>query len=86
MEDKKSFTVNEVQPWIDYRTVGSVAVNMPSSDRMQPDIPIGVPQNIDMALSDIEEGEREFERGDTFTHQEVMKMVWDKITSYAGKI
>ena len=57
MEDKKSFAVNEVQPWIDY-----------------------------MALSDIEEGEREFERGDTFTHQEVMKMVWDKITSYAGKI
>ncbi len=47
-------------------------------------IPAGMPQSIDEALADIEEGEREFERGDTFSHREVMQMIWDKIENYAG--
>ena len=37
-----------------------------------------------MAIADIEEGEKEFEQGKTFTHRQVMKMVWDKIGSYAN--
>lgn len=44
----------------------------------------GVPQTLEEALTDIEEGEREFERGETFPHREVMQMVWDKIGCYAG--
>ena len=79
MEDKNSFTANEAQPWIDYGTIGTVAATS-SLNTQQPVIPVGVPQNVEMALRDIEEGEKEFERGDTFTHQEVMKMVWDKIS------
>ena len=47
-------------------------------------IPSGMPQSVDEALADIEEGEREFERGETSSHREVMKMIWDKIGSYAG--
>ena len=49
-------------------------------------IPIGVPKTVEEALADIEEGEREFECGETYTHKEVMQMVWDKIDGYAGKI
>ena len=48
------------------------------------EIPKGVPQSVDEALSDIDEGEKEFERGETFTHREVMQMIWDKIACYAG--
>ena len=33
---------------------------------------------------DIDEGEKEVERGETFTHREVMQMIWDKIACYAG--
>ena len=47
-------------------------------------IPAGMPQSTDEALADIEEGEREFERGETISHREVMKMIWDKIGNYAG--
>jgi hypothetical protein len=47
-------------------------------------IPTGMPQTVEEALSDIDEGEREFERGETFSHREVMQMVWDKIGCYAG--
>ena len=47
-------------------------------------IPLGVPSTIEMAIADIEEGEREFERNETFSHKEVMQMVWNKIASYAG--
>ena len=47
-------------------------------------IPKGMPQSVDEALCDIDEGEKEFERGETFTHREVMQMVWDKIACYAG--
>ncbi len=47
-------------------------------------IPSGMPQSVDEALTDIEEGEKEFERGDTFSHRKVMQMIWDKIESYAG--
>jgi predicted transcriptional regulator len=46
----------------------------------------GVPQSVNEALADIEEGEREFERMETFSHREVMQMVWGKIDNYAGKI
>ena len=50
----------------------------------KPVLPDGLPQTVEAALADIEEGEREFERGETFTHKEVMQMVWDKINCYAG--
>lgn len=46
----------------------------------------GVPQTVNEALADIEEGEREFERMETFSHREVMQMIWGKIDNYAGKI
>ena len=44
----------------------------------------GLPQSVDDALADIDEGEREFERKETFSHHEVMQMVWNKIICYAG--
>jgi len=44
----------------------------------------GLPQSVDDALADIDEGEREFERKETFSHHEVMQMVWNKINCYAG--
>ena len=47
-------------------------------------IPKGMPQSVEEALSDIDEGEKEFEQGETFTHREVMQMIWDKIACYAG--
>ena len=46
----------------------------------------GLPQSVAEALAGIEEGEREFERNETFSHREVMQMVWGKINSYAGKV
>ena len=49
-------------------------------------IPSGVPQSVEEALADIDEGEREFERHETFSHREVMQMIWGKIDNYAGKI
>ena len=49
-------------------------------------IPSGVPQSVEEALTDIDEGEREFERHETFSHREVMQMIWGKIDNYAGKI
>lgn len=47
-------------------------------------IPDGVPHSFEEAIKDIEEGEKEFERGEVFTHQEMMQMIWDKIDNYAG--
>ena len=44
----------------------------------------GLPQTWEEALSELEEGEREFERGDTYSHEEVMKMIRDTIENYAG--
>jgi len=49
-------------------------------------IPSGVPQSVEEAFADIDEGEREFERHETFSHREVMQMIWGKIDNYAGKI
>lgn len=43
-----------------------------------------VPHTLEDAIADLEEGEREFERGETFSHKEVMQMIWDKIHAYAG--
>ena len=45
--------------------------------------PSDVPHTLDMAMADIEEGEKQFENGETYTHEEVMGMVWDKIAQYA---
>lgn len=47
-------------------------------------MPDVVPHTLEEALKDIEEGEKEFERGETYTHQEMMQMIWDKIDDYAG--
>lgn len=44
----------------------------------------GLPKTVGEALSAIEEGEREFERGESFTHKDVMQMIWQRIDSYAG--
>ena len=49
-------------------------------------VPVGQPRSIDEALADIEEGEREFQRGDTFSHKKVMQMIWSKIDGYVGKV
>ncbi|MBO6144084.1 MAG: hypothetical protein J6O54_02330 [Prevotella sp.] len=38
-------------------------------------------KDVEEALADLEEGEREFLRGETFSHREVMKMIWDKIAT-----
>ena len=54
------------------------------STALERELPKGVPQSVVEALSDIDEGEKEFERGETFTHREVMQMIWDKIACYAG--
>ena len=59
-------------------------VSQVSTERFS--IPSGVPQSVEEALADIDEGEREFERHETFTHREVMQMIWGKIDNYAGKI
>ncbi len=48
------------------------------------DIADGLPKNEEEALSAIEEGEREFERGEVFSHKDVMQMIWQRIESYAG--
>ncbi len=47
-------------------------------------MPEGVPHSFDEVIKEIEEGEKEFERGEVFTHQEMMQMIWDKIENYAG--
>ena len=47
-------------------------------------MPAGVPHSVEAAMADIDEGERQFVQGKTFTHKEVMQMVWDKINCYAG--
>lgn len=47
-------------------------------------LPDGVPHSFEEAIKDIEEGEKEFDRGEVFTHQEMMQMIWDKIENYAG--
>ncbi len=65
----------------------AIAATSSNTSSLQQDrvaITAGVPQTLEEALSDIEEGEREFERGETFSHREVMQMVWDKIGCYAG--
>lgn len=65
----------------------AIAATSSNTSSLQQDrvaITAGVPQTLEEALSDIEEGEREFERGETFSHREVMQMVWDKIGRYAG--
>ena len=41
-------------------------------------------QSVTEALKEIDEGEREFEHGETFSHREIMQMVWGKIEAYAG--
>ncbi len=47
-------------------------------------IPAGMPQSVDEALADIEEGEKEFERNETVSHRDVMQMIWNKIERYVG--
>jgi len=49
-------------------------------------LPAGLPRSVDEALTDIDEGELEFERGETFSHKEVMQMVWNRIEGYGGKV
>lgn len=62
------------------------AVAVSSERQVSPNgfIPVGLPHDVEKALADIEEGEREFERGETYSHKEVMEMVWSQIDSYAG--
>ena len=64
--------------------LAAAALPTASEREQNPHIPKGMPQSVDKALSDIDEGEKEFERGETFTHREVMQMIWDKIACYAG--
>ena len=47
-------------------------------------LPDEVPHSYEEAIKDIEEGENEFERGEVFTHQEMMQMIREKIDNYAG--
>lgn len=62
----------------------TLGINVPKAKASRFKIPAGLPQSVDEALADIEEGEQEFERKETFSHREVMQMIWDKIGSYAG--
>ena len=49
-------------------------------------VPIGMPQSVAEALADLEEGEREFEHKETFSHVAVMQMIWDKIGGHEGRL
>lgn len=85
-EDLFLSSLNDEQPLMACEPIGATSTSMPSGQHQHYFIPTGVPQSFSAAIDDIEEGEKEFNRGDTFTHQEVMQMVWDKIQSYAGKV
>ena len=64
--------------------VGAVAMTHVAIKRHVDPLADGVPHTVEAALAAIEEGEREFERGKTFSHRAVMQMIWDKINAYAG--
>ncbi len=49
-------------------------------------IPKGLPQSVEEALADINEGELEFQRGETISHRQAMQMIWNRIETYAGQI
>ena len=84
MESKTYPLTDDEQPCLACEPVVRVAEVSLRDDRQASVIPDGVPQSVAMAIADIEEGEKEFEQGKTFTHRQVMKMVWDKIGSYAN--
>lgn len=83
MEDIIANMEKEVSEWTAEEPVG-VASYSPHVIEQVRTLPQGVPQSFSEAIADIDEGEREFERGETYTHREVMQMLWDKIDSYAS--
>ena len=86
MEEEKKYPPIENEPEMASEPTGMAMANPNVVKPSNHHIPIGVPKTVEEALADIEEGEREFECGETYTHKEVMQMVWDKIDGYAGKI
>ena len=78
--DKRKEIINEEElQWTACEPIISMTNAVPRQKKQTISIPEGVPQTVEMAIADIEAGEREFERGETFTHKEVMQKVWDKI-------
>ena len=86
MEEGKKYPPIENEPEMASEPTGMAMANPNVVKPSNHNIPIGVPKTVEEALADIEEGEREFECGETYTHKEVMQMVWDKIDGYAGKL
>lgn len=84
MAKEKKYQLIETEPEMVAEPTG-VAVATPGkvvpSDHS---IPAGVPHTIEKALAEIEEGERQFEHDEVYSHKEVMQMVWGKIGGYAG--
>ena len=84
MDKRIEIIDEEEQQWTACEPIISMTNAIPRQNRQTFSLPEGVPQTLEMAIADIETGEREFERGETFSHKEVMQMVWDKINSYAS--
>ena len=84
MKKEKYSTCEEEQSTIAAEPIVAVMSDTSSFHQDKYVIPVGMPQTVEEALHDIDEGEREFQNGETFTHREVMQMVWDKIGCYAG--
>ena len=83
MEEKK-YPTSEEENMVASDPIGqSVSTYRPIHEEADT-IPYGIPHTYQEALKDLEEGELEFERGETVSHSEVMKAVWNKIEHYAG--
>jgi len=86
MTQDKSYLLTDDEGMLASEPAVAAVSNIQSAHAETSYIPTGMPQSVDEALADIAEGEREFERNETFSHREVMQMIWTKIDSYAGKI
>lgn len=61
----------EVPEWTAEDPVGVASYSPHVVEQIQT-LPQGVPHSFSEAIADIDEGEREFERGETYTHREVI--------------
>ncbi len=87
MEEKKYPTIEEEDGYgcmTAAEPVAGLEQTAYSKPQRHHNVPVGVPSTAEIAIAEIEEGEKQFERGETFSHREVMQMVWTKINNYAG--
>lgn len=85
MEEKHYPTLDKEDNGLKVEEPAVAIASAPVAVEIQYDfIADGVPHTLEDAITDLEEGEREFEQGETLSHKEVMQMVWDKIHAYAG--